>query len=169
METMLYPILGAVALLTIIGLAITNRSGNRLTGPAALAKHEEILGIIGQLQSMNTELAALDPSSPDAAALKARIATFAADIKARQAAMSKQNIAALRPMMTMNIVGAGIAGVFALGAIGWLVYTQPSPFTYGAALFIVAMLFYGTLGMRRTLGVWKMVTRDRSVPPATPR
>ena len=118
------------------------------------------------IQTLAQKLQA-DPNGPDAPALRTQITTQQAVLLQKATAAGNQAKQSLRPMMTMNYVVAGFGGIFALGAIGYLILTRGGVIYIGAGIFIVIMLIYGGLGMIRAKRAFDFSMRDQTIPPNT--
>lgn len=152
--------LGGIAFVTVIGLFIINRSSGKLLGPRSFAEREDRMKKLQELQAIGQKLQS-DPDAPDAAELRKRFAALKAGYLQDANASLAQTKAALKPMIAVNFVMAGIAALFALGAIGYLIITQGGPIFIGAGVFIVIMLGFSAQGIVRWYRGWRFATRDQ--------
>jgi hypothetical protein len=66
-------------------------------------------------------------------------------------------------MLATNFAGAALALIFALGAGGWLLYTQPNPISIGAFIIVLAIGIWSA----SLSGFFRQTWSSLSNPPST--
>lgn len=150
-----------IAVVTIVAVVITNRSSGKMLGPKAFEKQEAQMQVLEKMRVIAEKLQS-DPDSPDAPALQKQLTTIRAEYMRDANSALAETKTALGKIMIVKFIMAGIAAVFALVAMGWLVVTQPGPISIGSGIFLLVMLGFSVPQIIRWRRGWKFATRDRS-------
>ena len=156
MPLLLELVLGGLALFVVAFLIVANRFGNKTSGEAVAVRMEHNMALAKEVQALYAEMVA-STSDSRKAEIQKRIAAIQAEL-AQQSQDSVKNFKKnATPMLAMNFAMAGIAVLFALGAMGYLLYAQFNWIYVGALVVILALIAFGSSSLKRWWRIWNIM------------